>query len=312
MFDNEIRNLYSEIQRELKIKSESSMTTTNEEIISVRNNIVSRLSDMMNNYGFNVDVSTLDDVVDSTLVTDLKQLSGQTLVKNYQTLYKFNDAINSTIIEQAQKQESKSIKEEQMNAIMKKFDYTMSEYKKSKVNLLEQYNHLFQTILRKIPLYDSPELVENIKKFLTAEKESVELYFQEQRNVVITSNLDKLIFEQQFLIEKTDLVSNFKKNNERKVKTVEEDIIHSKSVERISKPTIKLSECDLNKGYYHFTNSKNVESILSNGLEARIGTASKMVNDRPNVSVSQGGKGVFGIVNSFIFVLSKKKKSEII
>ncbi len=313
MFDNEIRNLYSGVQRELKTKSESSIANINEEIVSIRNNIVSRLNDMINGYGFNIKDSILEGIVDSTLTIELRQISGQTLEKNYQTLHKFNSAINSTIMEQAQKQESKSTKEEQINTVIEKFDYTMSEYKKSKINLLEQYNHLFQSILKEFPLYDSPELVENIKTFLTTEKESIELYFQEQRNIVITSNFAELVAEQQFLVKKTDLVSNFKNNNEKKLENVEKEIKESKNVEEkeVSKSTIKLSECDLNEGYYHFTNSKNVESILNNGLEARIGTASKMVNDRPNVSISQGGKGVFGIVNSFIFVLSKKKKSEI-
>jgi len=312
MFDNEIRNLYNELQNDLKQKSETSLTNVNEIINSTRNNIIERVSNMITSHGIQIDSYLIEQIVDESLVNGLKDSVKTSLNNNYQTLSKFNNAINSSIMEQARKPITKSEKENQINLVMDKFNYTMGEYKKSNINLLEQYNNLFQTILRKISLYENSELVEDIKNYLTSEKESMEQYFQEQRNKIISSNLDKLVLEQQHLVKNTDLVSVINSNNHvvaSEVQTKEESYINTNATQIEKK--IKLGDVDLNEGYYHFTNASNVESILTNGLEARIGTASKMVNDRPNVSISQGGKGVFGIVNSFIFVLSKKQINEI-
>lgn len=312
MFDSEIRNLYAELQNDLKQQSETSLANINEIINSTRNNIIDRISDMIASYGIQIDSYLMEQIVDESLTNGLKESSKNNINNNYQTLSKFNNAINSTIMEQARKQIPKSEKENQINAVMEKFNYTMSEYQKSNINLLDQYNNLFQTILRKMPLYENPELVENIKNYLTSEKESMELYFQEQRNSIISSNLNKLISEQQHLVNNTDLVSITNSNNHvvgSEVQAKEEANVNISTPQTEKK--IKLGDVDLNEGYYHFTNASNVESILANGLEARIGTASKMVNDRPNVSISQGGKGVFGIVNSFIYVLSKKQINEI-
>lgn len=313
MFDTEIKHLYEELQQLLKSNSENALNNINQEVSSIRNNIISRINDMVSSYGIKIDNDSIETIVDESLIGDLKSLSQNTLSKNYRTLYQFNDSIQNVIIQQAKEQKSKELKQEQVKLVMDKFDYAMQSYKETKINLLEQYNNLFQTILRKVPLHSSPELVENIKIFLTAEKESMEQYFQEQRNNIISLNLDKLVSAQQFLTENTDLVSVANLDNEKNIETIQVEIVEAKSTEikeNISQK-IKLSECDLNEGYYHFTNAKNVESILYNGLEARVGTASKMVNDRPNVSLSQGGKGVFGIINSFIHVLSKKKINEI-
>lgn len=74
---------------------------------------------------------------------------------------------------------------------------------------------------------------------------------------------------------------------------------------------IDVNSCDLNEDYFHFTNVANVESILNTGLLPSVGIASKMVEDRPNVSLSQGGKGVMGIVNSFIYMFKVMKVNEI-
>lgn len=65
--------------------------------------------------------------------------------------------------------------------------------------------------------------------------------------------------------------------------------------------TVDIKNCDFNNDYFHFTNKANVNSILNNGLIPMLGTASKLVNDRENVSVSKGGKGIMGIINSFIY-----------
>lgn len=75
--------------------------------------------------------------------------------------------------------------------------------------------------------------------------------------------------------------------------------------------TIDINDCDINNDYFHFTNKANVNSILNNGLIPSIGIASELVGDRPNVSVSRGGKGIIGIINSFILKFSGLKASEI-
>lgn len=74
---------------------------------------------------------------------------------------------------------------------------------------------------------------------------------------------------------------------------------------------IEFTKCDLNNDYFHFTKMENVPSILENGLIPKIGIASKMVNDRANVSISKGGKGILGIINSFVYKFSNLKINEI-
>ena len=69
---------------------------------------------------------------------------------------------------------------------------------------------------------------------------------------------------------------------------------------------VDIKKCDINNDYFHFTNRKNIDSILNNGLIPTIGAASQLVGDKPNVSVSKGGKGIMGIINSFIYKFSNK------
>lgn len=64
---------------------------------------------------------------------------------------------------------------------------------------------------------------------------------------------------------------------------------------------IHIKDCDINNDYFHFTNKSNINGILNEGLIPKIGVASRLVNDRENVSVSKGGKGIIGIINSFIY-----------
>lgn len=71
---------------------------------------------------------------------------------------------------------------------------------------------------------------------------------------------------------------------------------------------IDIKKCDLNEDYFHFSNKRNVDSILNNGLIPSIGTASQLVGDKANVSVSKGGKGIMGIIDSFIFKFSQELK----
>ncbi len=207
MFDTEVKHLYEELQTKLKTNSETSLTNINQEIQSTRNNIISRINDMISNYGIQIDSNLIESVVDETLIEDLKASSRNVLSQNYRVLSQFSDSIQAVMIDQAKKQVSKEAKQEQIKVVMNKFDYTMQEYKKSKINMLEQYNHLFQTILRKAPLYTSPELVEDIKNFLIREKDAMEKYIQTQRNNIITSNLNGLVDSNTYLTEQTDFIS---------------------------------------------------------------------------------------------------------
>ncbi len=71
---------------------------------------------------------------------------------------------------------------------------------------------------------------------------------------------------------------------------------------------ININNCDLNNDYFHFSNKKNMENILNNGLIPFVGPASQLIGDRPNVSLSQGGKGIMGIINSFIYMFCTEIK----
>lgn len=207
MFDTEVKYLYDELQRKLKTNSETSLTNVNQEIQSTRNNIISRINDMISNYGIQIDSNLIESIVDETLIEDLKNSSRNVLSQSYRTLSQFNDSIQAVMIDQAKKQIAKETKQEQIKIVMDKFDYTMQAYKENKINMLEQYNRLFQTILRKAPLYTSPELVDDIKNFLTREKDAMESYIQTQRNNIITSNLNGLVDSNTYLTEQTDFIS---------------------------------------------------------------------------------------------------------
>ena len=61
-----------------------------------------------------------------------------------------------------------------------------------------------------------------------------------------------------------------------------------------------VEEIDVNKAYFHFTETKNLPSIEQYGLKAQVGDASQMVDDKPRVCLSKGGKGILGIKDSFI------------
>lgn len=207
MFDTEVKHLYEELQRKLKTNSETSLTNVSQEIESTRNTIISRINDMINSHGIQIDSNLIESIVDETLMEDLKTSSRDVLSQSYRTLSQFNDSIQAVVVDQAKKQITKEAKQEQVKVVMDKFDYTMQVYKDNKINMLEQYNHLFQTILRKAPLYTAPELVDDIKNFLTREKDAMERYIQTQRNNIITSNLNSLVESNTYLTEQTDFIS---------------------------------------------------------------------------------------------------------
>lgn len=74
---------------------------------------------------------------------------------------------------------------------------------------------------------------------------------------------------------------------------------------------INIEDLDLNNAYFHFTARENLSSIESEGLKAQVGDASKMVQDKPRVCLSKGGKGILGIKNSFIHEFKKLRICDI-
>lgn len=75
--------------------------------------------------------------------------------------------------------------------------------------------------------------------------------------------------------------------------------------------SVNIEDLDLNNEYFHFTARKNLPSIEKQGLIAMIGDASKMVQDKPRVCLSKGGKGILGIKNSFIHEFKKLRICDI-
>lgn len=74
---------------------------------------------------------------------------------------------------------------------------------------------------------------------------------------------------------------------------------------------INIRDLDINNAYFHFTARENLLSIEREGLKAKVGDASKMVNDKPRVCLSKGGKGILGIKNSFIFTFKELRICDI-
>ena len=74
---------------------------------------------------------------------------------------------------------------------------------------------------------------------------------------------------------------------------------------------IDIEDLDLNNAYFHFTARENLPSIEREGLKAQVGDASKMVQDKPRVCLSKGGKGILGIKNSFIHEFKKLRICDI-
>lgn len=72
-----------------------------------------------------------------------------------------------------------------------------------------------------------------------------------------------------------------------------------------------VEEIDVNKSYFHFTETKNLPSIEQYGLKAQVGDASQMVDDKPRVCLSKGGKGILGIKDSFIRKFKETKICDI-
>lgn len=208
MFDSELKQLYDNIQYKLKSNSETALTDINQEISSIRKRIATKLGDILSFNGVSVNPYKLEGIVDDYLSNELKQYNKKFLVDNFQRLATFNSSVQNFIAQQAKQQTDKSKKEQVVDEMMQKMDYTMTEYKKTSISLNEQFNSLFKKILKDNPLYDKPQVVDDIKRFLTSEMKATQEYFREKRNHIVTSNTTLIVESSKRLSEHTDYISS--------------------------------------------------------------------------------------------------------
>ncbi|MBE6153539.1 MAG: hypothetical protein E7166_04875 [Firmicutes bacterium] len=227
MFDNELKQLFDNIQYKLKSNSETTLSDIEQEISSIRKRVVTKIGDILSYNGISFDLYKLEGIVEDYLSNELKQFNKKFLVENFQKLATFNSSVQGFISQQAKQQTDKSKKEQTVEEMMKKMDYTMSEYKKITINLNEQFNKLFKKILKENPLYDRPQAVEDIKRVLTSEMKAAQEYLKDKRNQIVTSNTTLIIESSKRLSEHTDYVSTTMEQPEQvveQIKKVEESI----------------------------------------------------------------------------------------
>lgn len=227
MFDNELKQLFDNIQYKLKSNSETTLSDIEQEIQSIRKRVVTKIGDILSYNGISFDLYKLEGIVEDYLSNELKQFNKKFLVENFQKLATFNSSVQGFISQQAKQQTDKSKKEQTVEEMMKKMDYTMSEYKKITINLNEQFNRLFKKILKENPLYDRPQAVEDIKRVLTSEMKATQEYLKDKRNQIVTLNTTLIIESSKRLSEHTDYVSTTLEQSEQvieQIKKVEESI----------------------------------------------------------------------------------------
>ena len=227
MFDNELKQLFDNIQYKLKSNSETTLSDIEQEISSIRKRVVTKIGDILSYNGISFDLYKLEGIVEDYLSNELKQFNKKFLVENFQKLATFNSSVQGFISQQAKQQTDKSKKEQNVEEMMKKMDYTMSEYKKITINLNEQFNRLFKKILKENPLYDRPQAVEDIKRVLTSEMKAAQEYLKDKRNQIVTLNTTLIIESSKRLSEHTDYVSTTMEQSEQvveQIKKVEESI----------------------------------------------------------------------------------------
>ena len=152
--------------------------------------------------------------------------------------------------------------------------------------------------------------VENNQKrfenlWITIDRYNIGILSELTEEQIINVEKNKKRFENLWIkIDEYNINILSKLNNEQIMKIEKVEIL--KDIQ-----TIKLSECDVNKKYFHFTNKKNIWGILNFWLQPKIWPASKLVNDVPNVSISKGERGMFGIIDSFIIKFSEMQINKI-
>lgn len=67
-----------------------------------------------------------------------------------------------------------------------------------------------------------------------------------------------------------------------------------------------ISQIDLKHSFFHYTNKQNLDSIVKNGLEPRIGENSLYVEKTPKVFFVKGEKGIITIMDVWLRWLTSK------
>ncbi len=70
-----------------------------------------------------------------------------------------------------------------------------------------------------------------------------------------------------------------------------------------------ISQIDLKQSFFHYTNKSNLDSILKNGLEPRIGENSLHVEKTPKVFFVEGEKGIVVIMDVWLRWLTSKSST---
>ncbi len=75
---------------------------------------------------------------------------------------------------------------------------------------------------------------------------------------------------------------------------------------------IDISEIDLNKAFFHYTNVDNLDSITINGLEPKIGKNSRGIEKSEKIFFSIGDKGVLVLMDAWLKWLILRPSNDII
>lgn len=67
-----------------------------------------------------------------------------------------------------------------------------------------------------------------------------------------------------------------------------------------------ISQIDIEHTFFHYTNKKNLDTILENGLEPRIGANSLYVEKTPKIFFVEGEKGIITIMDVWLRWLTSK------
>ena len=67
-----------------------------------------------------------------------------------------------------------------------------------------------------------------------------------------------------------------------------------------------ISQININKTFFHYTNKNNLNTIIKNGLEPRIGKNSLYVEKSKKVFFSQGGTGILTLMDVWLRWLTSK------
>ncbi len=70
-----------------------------------------------------------------------------------------------------------------------------------------------------------------------------------------------------------------------------------------------ISQIDLKHSFFHYTNKQNLDSILKNGLEPRVGENALYVEKTPKVFFAEGEKGIITIIDVWLKWLTSKSST---